>query len=127
MVFPGLTPEQSQVLAEHFTGRLKLARGGYFLKEGKICNQIGIVTKGMCRHFYKTKDGDVTRWVALPGTYVISLKSFIQQSPTTENIQAIEASELAIMPRANWLMLYEQHEFLRHYWLKNIEENYIGM
>jgi len=127
MMFPGLTPDQSQILGAHFTDQMKLARSEYFLKEGKVCNQIGIVTKGMCRHFYKTKDGDVTRWVTLTGTFVISLKSFIQQSPAIENIQAIETTEIAIMPRTSWLNLYEQHEFLRTYWLRSIEENYIGM
>lgn len=127
MTFPGLTPEQSQMLGAYFTDQMKLSRGDYFLKEGKVCNHVGIVMKGMCRHFYRTKDGDVTRWVALPGTYVISLKSFIQQSPAVENIQAIEATEIATMPRTTWLNLYDEHEFLRTYWLRNIEENYVGM
>ncbi|HZY78281.1 MAG TPA: Crp/Fnr family transcriptional regulator, partial [Cyclobacteriaceae bacterium] len=71
--------------------------------------------------------GEVTRWVALTGTFVTSLKSFIQQVPSVENIQAMEQTEIAIMPRASWIALYEQHEFARTFWTRNIEENYIGM
>ncbi|HZY79279.1 MAG TPA: Crp/Fnr family transcriptional regulator, partial [Cyclobacteriaceae bacterium] len=88
MTFPGLTSPQSEILQSQFTSLRKLATGKYFLKEGKTCHEIGVITKGMCRHFYNTKDGEVTRWVALTGTFVTSLKSFIQQVPSVENIQA---------------------------------------
>jgi CRP/FNR family transcriptional regulator, anaerobic regulatory protein len=127
MTFPGLSPEQSSVLASQFTAQKKLATGKYFLKEGKVCSEIGIVTKGMCRHYYNTADGDVTRWVGLTGTFVTSLRSFIAQIPAVENIQAMETTEIAIMPRANWMAIYNEHEFIRNFWTKQIEENYIGM
>jgi len=127
MTFPGLSPHESEILGAQFTNQKKLAAGKFFLKEGKICGEIGIVVKGMCRHYYNTADGEVTRWVALGGTFVTSLKSFIQQVPAVENIQAMEGTEIVIMPRANWLSVYEQHEFIRNYWTRSIEENYIGM
>jgi CRP/FNR family transcriptional regulator, anaerobic regulatory protein len=127
MTFPGLTQEQSNVLASQFVAPKKFATGKYFVKEGNVCSGIGIVTKGMCRHYYNTADGDVTRWVALAGTFVTSLRSFIMQVPAVENIQAMEATEIAIMPRASWLRIYDEHEFIRNFWTKQIEENYIGM
>lgn len=127
MTLPGLTPSQSELLITQFTKEVNLSTGKYLLKEGKVCNEVGFIIKGMCRHFYKTKDGDVTRWVSLTGTFVTSLKSFIQQVPSIENIQAMEKTTIAIMPRANWLAFYEQHEFARNYWTKIMEENYIGM
>lgn len=127
MTFPGLSSYESEVLAAQFTSKKSLKTGQYFLKEGKACIEIGVVTKGMCRHFYNTKNGEVTRWVALSGTFVTSLKSFIQQVPAAENIQAMEQTEIAIMPRVNWMKAFEEHEFLRNFWTRNIEENYIGM
>ncbi len=123
----GLPPEIAQMLSEQFAVKRTLKSGQYFLKEGKICNEIGIVTKGMCRHYYKTKNGDVTRWVALTGTFVTSLRSFINQVPAVENIQAMQGSEVIVMPRANWLSVYEKSEAIRTFWTKTIEENYIGM
>lgn len=127
MTFPGLTAEQSQVFASLFTSSKKLATGKYFLKEGNICSEIGIVTKGMCRHYYNTNDGEATRWVGLTGTFVTSLRSFIAQTPSVENIQAMEPTEILIMPRAKWLTAHNEHEFLRAFWTTQIEENYIGM
>lgn len=127
MTFPGLTSEQSEILSAQFTSQRKLATGKYFLREGKVCSEIAVVIKGMCRHYYITKDGDVTRWITLPGMFVTSLRSFITRAPSIENIAAIRATELAIMPRDKWLAAYERHEFLREFWARNIEENYIGM
>jgi len=116
-----------EVISKLFVGNKKLKAGQYFLKEGKVCSEIGIVTKGMCRHYYKTKNGEVTRWVALTGTFVTSLRSFINQVPSVENIQAMQGTEMVIMTRSSWLEAFEKHEEVRAFWTKTIEENYIGM
>ena len=123
----GLTESQAQILIDGFVSQKKLRSGKLFVKEGQICSEIGIVTKGKCRFYYNTKDGEVTRWIALTNDFVASLSSFISQQPAPENIQAMEASEIMIMPRATWLILYEQHEFIRNLWTRFIETNYIGM
>jgi CRP/FNR family transcriptional regulator, anaerobic regulatory protein len=39
----------------------------------------------------------------------------------------MENTELAVISRSSWMSLYEQHEFIRQFWTRNIEENYIGM
>lgn len=123
----GITESQAQILVEGFTGHKKLASGKYFVKEGKVCMEVGIIIKGKCRFYYNTKDGEVTRWVALTNDFVTSLSSFITQQPAPENIQAMEATEIMIMPRTTWLSLYDQHEFVRTMWTRIIEMNYIGM
>jgi len=123
----GLTASQAQLLGEQFVSEKKLETGDFFLQEGKTCNEIGIVTKGMCRHYYNTTDGEATRWVALTHTFVTSLRSFIMEIPSVENIQAMEETRIAIMPRANWKALYNEHEFIRTFWTKTMEANYIGM
>ena len=123
----GLTEQQAQILASAFVDHKKLASGKFFIREGKVCNEIGIVTKGKCRHFYNTKDGEVTRWIALTNEFVTSLSSFVSQHPAKENIQAMETTEIAIMPRATWQKLYAEHEFIRQFYTRIIEANYIGM
>lgn len=123
----GLTESQAQILLEAFTSQKKLRSGKFFVKEGQICTEVGIITKGKCRFYYNTKDGEVTRWISLTNDFVASLSSFITQQPAPENIQAMEATEIMIMPRTAWLALYEQHEFIRIFWTKLIETNYIGM
>ncbi len=123
----GLTESQAQIFMEGFTTQKKLASGKFFVKAGKVCTEVGIITKGKCRFFYNTKDGEVTRWITLTHDFVASLSSFITQQPAPENIQAMETTEILIMPRTTWLSLYQQHEFIRDMWTRFIEANYVGM
>ena len=120
----GLPPAQAEIFAEHFTVTEKLSPGKFFLKEGAICQKIGLVLKGKCRYFYNTKEGEVTRWISLSENFVTSLSSFVSQKPTVENIVAMEDTEVAVIPRISWLKLY--HEFIREFWARNIEANYIA-
>lgn len=123
----GLTQDQAKVLAEAFDGHKKLASGKYFIKEGKVCSEMGVVIKGKCRYFYNTPDGEVTRWISLANDFVTSLSSFVSQQPAKENIQAMEATEIVIMSHADWLRLYAEHDFIRQLYTRIIEANYIGM
>ena len=86
----GFTEPQALILSDQFDSEITLSAGEHFLKEGKISNQIGLVVKGMCRHYYNTPAGEVTRWVVLSGNFTASLRSFISQVPSVENIQAME-------------------------------------
>jgi CRP-like cAMP-binding protein len=122
----GLPEPFAKVFADQFTIE-NLETGKFFLKEGGVCQKIGLVVKGKCRYYYNTQEGEVTRWISLSENFVVSLRSFVTQKPSVENIVAMEDTELAIITRANWLSLYEQHEFIREFWVRNIEQNYIGM
>lgn len=123
----GLTEDQAKVLAEAFSEHKKLASGKYFIKAGKVCSEMGVVIKGKCRYFYNTPDGEVTRWISLTNDFVTSLSSFVSEQPAKENIQAMEATEILIMPRSQWLKLYAEHDFIRQLYTRIIEANYIGM
>lgn len=123
----GLTESHAQILFSAFVDHKKLASGKFFIKEGKVCHEIGIVTKGKCRHFYNTSDGEVTRWIALTNEFVTSLSSFVSQQPAKENIQAMESTEILVMPRAHWVKLYAEHDFIRQFYTRTMEANYIGM
>ena len=123
----GLPAAQAQIFAEQFTVTEKLSQGKFFLKEGAIYQKIGLVSKGKCRFFHNTKEGEVTRWISLSENFVTSLSSFVSQKPTVENIVAMEDTEVAVIPRISWLKLYHDHEFIREFWARNVEANYIGM
>jgi CRP-like cAMP-binding protein len=122
----GLPRPQAEIFGSQFSIE-KLKAGKFFLKEGGVCQKIGVVVTGKCRYFYNTKEGEVTRWISLSENFVTSLRSFIAQRPSVENIVAMEDTELAVITRASWLSLYKEYEFIREFWVRNIEENYIGM
>ncbi|WP_194778331.1 Crp/Fnr family transcriptional regulator [Pararhodonellum marinum] len=123
----GFTAAQSEMLSDHFCLSKNIAEGEYFLQQGHVCQHIALIAKGQFRYYYNTEAGDVTRWISLQGDFMTSLASFIQEKPAVENIQAIKDSELWMIPKSAWKALYANHEFIRQFWLRTMEYNYIGM
>ncbi len=85
-----------------------LAKGEYFSKAGLISDRIAFVNKGLLRSFYDVKGKDTTTFFMNPGTVAVALISFLQMKPAIENIQAIEPSELLIIPKKDLLQLYKE-------------------
>jgi CRP/FNR family transcriptional regulator, anaerobic regulatory protein len=115
------------VLLEQFTGTRHLKRNEFFLREGEYCNEIAFIKSGMMRHFYNSKDGEVTRWVSLEKTLCTSLSGFIRGVPIKENLQAIADTEILLLRKKKFLDLYASHEPFRQLWTRVIEAHYLGM
>jgi len=69
-----ITPETWALLVAHTT-KIELKKNDYFVREGEISKEIGILTKGIVRSFYLTEDGkeyNKTLFVApnIIGSYV---------------------------------------------------------
>jgi CRP/FNR family transcriptional regulator, anaerobic regulatory protein len=108
----GLTPEQCRVMVAAFSERKSLKK----------------IERGMLRHFYYTEMGDeVTRWISLKENFITSVASFITRQPAEENIQAVIDTDLWLIHKDQWAVVYENNEFVRQMWLQKMEENYIGM
>ena len=123
----GLTEPQSEKLGSIFKETVFIEKAGFFYKKNQICKKLGFIINGMCRYYYDTEKEDVTRWVALKDEFVTSLSSFISQDRSQENIQAIQPTEMLIATRQDWQDLYKEEEFVRQLWVRNIEDNYLGM
>ncbi|MFZ5946827.1 MAG: Crp/Fnr family transcriptional regulator [Stygiobacter sp.] len=70
----------------------------FFLKEGKVCNYIGFVTKGILRaYIFDDFANEITTEFYPEGSLIISFDSFNNQIPSKENIRAVEDSELMVI------------------------------
>ncbi len=123
----GLAESQIEILASVFTEEIVIEKGDFFIKSNEVCKTFGIIISGMCRFYYDTENGDVTRWVCFENDFLVSLSSFISQKPSAENIQAIKQTRILITTKEQFDNLYNEHEFIRNLWVKQIEYNYIGM
>lgn len=121
-----LSETEFDLLSKTVTYRT-LNKNDYFLKEGESCSEIAFVGSGMLRHFYFEPGGDITNWMALPGTFSTSLTSFITGELSIENIQAVEFTELYCIPKSSWLKVSENSPALLELWRKKIESMYLFM
>ena len=70
--------------------------------------------------YYNTEEAEVSVWFAFDGSTAIDLVSFISDKPSEYTIQAVEDSEIQILPRQVLLKLYdelpESHALIRRLW-----------
>jgi len=119
----GLDDRQAMKMASVFSTQLLLNKNDYLLEEKSVCTQVAFIMEGMCRYFYVSDNGDeVTRWVSLENEFAISFGSFIKQSKTHENIQAIAPTKILTAQKGQWDALCKEEEFARLFWTKSIEE-----
>jgi CRP/FNR family transcriptional regulator, anaerobic regulatory protein len=71
-----------------------IKKGTFLLKSGKNCNQLTFVQSGFLRMFVENDDKEVTQWISTKGYFSTDLSSFIFQTPSRWNIQALIDSEV---------------------------------
>jgi hypothetical protein len=124
----GLEQDQAGKIIALFSREVILKRNDFWIEENNVCEHLGIITEGMCRHFYMNENGDeITRWVSLESDYITSFGSFIRGTKTNEHIQAIKPSKILVVHKDDWDAFYENHEFARIFWARVIEQHLIGM
>jgi len=107
--------------------RKTLKKGDYFIKEGRTSKEVGFVVSGLFRSFYySSSEEEVTYCFAFSNSFVSAYSSFLTQTKTMENIQALTSVELLTISRneilklenssANWLRfskLIAEQEYIK--------------
>jgi CRP-like cAMP-binding protein len=85
----------------------KLKKNDFFLKEGQVCDFIGLLTFGVVIYSKTLENGDeVTIHFAFEGDWVNNNLSRLSNSPSTISIKAIEESEILIIKQSDITDLY---------------------
>lgn len=115
--FQILTPKE----IDEFLTLLKpktIKKDDYFIQEGKICKSLAFVLDGCFRSFYYSSTyEEVTYCFTFENHFVTAYSSFIDQSKTAENIQALTDVNLLTITKdqirtlentgRNWLLLFK--------------------
>ena len=100
-----------------------IKKGNLWIKEGKICDQVAFLQSGKLRVFYSDESGnEITCYFITPDTFVSSFTSFLTNTPTHENISAIEDSVLMVISKKEIEFLSEEIPKI-HIWRRVIAEN----
>jgi len=85
----------------------KYKKGDFFLEEGKICKHVGFVTKGLLQYYINHDGEDKTYEFAQENSFICNYESFIPQTPSTKNIQALEDCEIFQISYNNLQLFYK--------------------
>lgn len=93
---------QAGIKREHFPSRHLL------LRPGQVARQIHFIEQGLVHGFGIYRDRKVSSWFMREGDFVISVVSFITQSPSTESVELLEPSVVDSLSYDSLQQLYQQ-------------------
>ncbi len=85
----------------------RLAKGEFFLQEGKICRELGFINKGLVCYYVTQEGNDVVHNFAKENEFVCNYDSLINKTPSQKNIIALEPTELLVISFDNLQKLYK--------------------
>lgn len=86
-----------------------IEKNDFLIQQGQVCNEIVFIKSGILRSFYITSEGEeITNCITFDNELMSAYSSFISQSPTDENIQALAVTQLQIINKTNLLNLYKK-------------------
>jgi CRP/FNR family transcriptional regulator, anaerobic regulatory protein len=99
----------------------------FILQESKVCKSLYFVEKGCLRMYFINKKGieQITQF-ALDGWWISDYQSFINNTPSQYNIQAIEASDIVSIARENLDILLIQLPKLERYFRRMLQKDVAG-
>ena len=84
----GLNEEISGRIAGSFTP-VNYQRGDFFLQQDTICRKLGFVESGLFQFYLSAGGTERTTYMGTPGSFLASLVSFLNQTPSRESIRCI--------------------------------------
>ncbi|WP_055437441.1 Crp/Fnr family transcriptional regulator [Lacinutrix algicola] len=120
--------EKEIELFESKVQRKKLKKGDFFIKESRISKEVAFVVSGLFRSFYYTSsEEEVTYCFTFSNSFVSAYSSFLSQTKTIENIQALSDIELLTISREEILILEKSSVNWLKFFKLIAEQEYIKM
>ena len=93
-----MTHDELDILESVLVPR-KYVKGELVLKEGDICTSIIYIHKGLLREYYYKNKKEVTEYLAVEGTIMMSIESLFHEEPSKLQIEALENSIIYELPK----------------------------
>lgn len=105
--FIRLSESEEQILEGLFVEK-HFARGDFFLRENQVCRHLGLIHQGIIRYYINAGGEDKTYYFGREGDFVCEYESFIQQTSSDKNIQALEDCSIFLISFGDLQRLYSE-------------------
>ena len=88
-----------------------IAKGNFFNMQSMVCNDLGLVVKGIFRIYYSDPKTETEKniFFVSENQFVVSFRSFISRNPCWYFIEAMEDAELVFISYQDLNRLYEKN------------------
>lgn len=118
-----LSDEEKEALSEIIIER-KVRKNEMIVRDGQICHYMVYVSKGLLRQYYYKGGREITEHFTCEGNIAYCIESIFKNKPSHLMMQALEPSELCLIPYASLVDLSLQYrgiaEWLRHFLENNL-------
>lgn len=91
--FGVLGPELAATV-QRMVVRDELPKKTFLLREGRVCNHLWLIEKGLARNYTEADGKFYTNDIVIDGELMTSFASFVSRQPAQENIELLEDSVL---------------------------------
>ncbi|MFZ4861435.1 Crp/Fnr family transcriptional regulator [Sphingobacterium sp. Mn56C] len=109
------------LLAEHIE-EMSLTKGKILLKANKVEHAIYLIKSGIVRAYSDHEDGEITFWFGEEGEAILSMKSYVQNARSYENIELLEDCVLYKISIHTLTQFYEKDIHIAN-WGRKLAEN----
>lgn len=110
---------------EQISEKLTCKRNNLLIKQDKIQKDIYFLASGLARVYYETKDRQITLDFVSPGGTLISMNSYVHDTPGYENIDLLEDSIVYKIDQKQLFALYETDIAIANWGRKMAELEFI--
>ncbi|MBQ0074064.1 MAG: Crp/Fnr family transcriptional regulator [Prevotella sp.] len=96
--FSTMTHDELDVL-ESIIEPMKFVKGSTILEVGDTSKYIYYVHQGLVRQYYYKNDKEMTSFLGVDGSIILSVESLFRETPTQECIEALEPTYIYALPK----------------------------
>lgn len=124
--FIALTEEEFDYFYQELDFR-ELKRKELLLRIGNVCKEAYFVASGLIRYFHSIDGDEVTGQFFFEGSWYSDYESFLIGTPSDQNIQALEPSEIAILSKVQLQKLFLEIPKFERFGRLMAENAFIGL
>ena len=121
----------NEVECAHFIRQLtrkKYKRHELLLREGEVCKHVFFIVSGMTRYFYTNESGvEQTGQFFFETSWYTDYDSFLTGKPSDQSVQALEKSELLLLPKPLLYRLYDENPKFERFGRLMAEQAFLGV
>ena len=103
-------------------------KDSFFIRNGKICNEVAFIKSGIFRSFYYSVEGnEFTSCINFPNNFITAYSSYITGNESIENIQAVTDAEVFVIQKEDIVRLSHNNLNMVHFLKIMAEQEYLAL
>lgn len=106
-----ITEKQADLFLSYFT-LISLKRNEIFLREGDICQKVGLIEQGLMKCAYNQDGREVIEEFVFENSFITNYYSFLKEIPSEKEIRCLENCRIYVIHRNVLEHIGKEHKFI---------------